>query len=489
MTHKKSVAILSNLMRPENEARPTFLLGAGASFSSGVPLATECVKRIAKQTYSDFELGGRTLPEHVKTSEWLAWLHGRPWFIHGDDRLAENFPLVVEHLLKPEAYRRRTLLDLTSIRNKIGDGYRSLAELVLRGLAGTILTTNFDMALPRALNDKHPHIRYVAEVNRAPDDFNEFSLFARAQIVWLHGKAEQYTDRNLVEETKELDPKLLSHLLPLLNATPLVVVGYRGYEPSIMESLLGPSSGLNFRQGVYWCLRAGETLHPNVEAFARRLGGNFQVLEIAGFDEIIRDVDKELTGVQRFVQASQGAEDIHFDDQAVEGATWESLDVDLALATLKQYSDKLERGEISSQQLRPFMRELGLLVGEASADTPSVACILLFGKDPSAFFPHAVVSTTFDGKRRQVFGGNLITQYKKLVEWLESDDTNPTLKVKGHRIHQSQKAYSPRALIELLVNMLVHRDYEIPRPSSIELFSNSSIKFTNPATQMQKTEA
>jgi hypothetical protein len=55
----------------------------------------------------------------------------------------------------------------------------------------TILTTNFDICLPKALHDKQPHIRHVAEVNRAPNDFNEFSLFARAQIVWLHGKAEQ----------------------------------------------------------------------------------------------------------------------------------------------------------------------------------------------------------------------------------------------------------------------------------------------------------
>jgi hypothetical protein len=36
---------------------------------------------------------------------------------------------------------------------------------------------------------------------RGPDDFNEYSPFARAQIVSLHGKAEQYTDRNLIGET------------------------------------------------------------------------------------------------------------------------------------------------------------------------------------------------------------------------------------------------------------------------------------------------
>jgi hypothetical protein len=247
------VALLSSLLKPDNDARPTFMLGAGASFSSGIPLASESVKRLARQAYADRVLGGGTLPEQLKMSEWLSWLQDQAWFVRGDERLAENFPLVVEHLLRPEAYRRTTLLDLMTLRQELGSGYRALTELVLRGLAGTILTSNFDICLPKALNDKRPHIRHVDEVNRSPNDFNEFSPFARAQIVWLHGKAEQYTDRNLVSETQTLDPTLVEKLKPLLESTPLVVVGYRGAEPSIMESLLGPNTGIKFRHGIYWC--------------------------------------------------------------------------------------------------------------------------------------------------------------------------------------------------------------------------------------------
>src|SRR5713101_1246412 len=300
MSHKDSVAILCSLLKPDNDARPTFLFGAGASFSSGVPLAAESVKRLAKQAYADFQLGGKTLPEQIKTSEWTAWLHSQRWFVHGDDHLAENFPLVIEHLLKPDAYRKRGLLDLTSLRQELGAGYRATAELVLRGLLGTILTTNFDVCLPKALNDKQPHIRHVAEVNRGPNDFNEFNLFAHAQIVWLHGKTEQYSDRNLISETQSLDPALVQTLVPLLDSTPLVAVGYRGAEPSIVESLLGPATGVKFRHGVYWCVRSTETPHPNVEVLAQRLGKNFQYLEIDGFDELLTDLNRELAGIQRF---------------------------------------------------------------------------------------------------------------------------------------------------------------------------------------------
>ena len=90
----------------------------------------------------------------------------------------------------------------------------------------------------------------MAEVNRGPDDFREFVIFNRAQIVWLHGKAEQYTDKNLAEEVANLDQKLVGVLLPLLQSTPLIVVGYRGAEPSIMTSLLGESGDLAFKKGI-----------------------------------------------------------------------------------------------------------------------------------------------------------------------------------------------------------------------------------------------
>ena len=52
MRHEDTVRELVSILNPQNEARPTVLLGAGASFSSGVPLADESVKRIARR-YSE----------------------------------------------------------------------------------------------------------------------------------------------------------------------------------------------------------------------------------------------------------------------------------------------------------------------------------------------------------------------------------------------------------------------------------------------------
>ena len=480
MSHIRSVHELASILSPNNEARPTILLGAGASFSSGVPLADEAVKRIARRVFSERILAGKVVPEQVKTSEWRAWLNQQPWFVNDESRLAENFPLAAKHLLQPQSYRQAVLLDLIRPTEGIGTGYRELAELVLRGLAGTILTTNFDICLPQALYDKRPHIRLVAEVNRGPDDFREFDIFHRAQIVWLHGKAEQYTDKNLTEEVASLDPKLVSVLFPLLQSTPLIVVGYRGAEPSIMECLLGEAGDLAFKKGIFWCHRSGADLHPNVMALQKRLGGNFRLLEIDGFDELFRDLNVELAGQQRNLGSPVSLSEQAFDDRPVADASLSDLDLDLALHTAHEYAKKLGLREPTSATLMTFLRELGLLIDVKWTEKPSNAAVLLFGANPQRFFPHAIVSVTVDGKKRQVISGNLLKQRNDLLEWICGKDVNPTLKVKILGRHVERLAYHERALVELVVNLLVHRDYEDGRPAAINVETGSLISFLNP---------
>lgn len=151
MTHKEAVTILAQLLRTADEASPIMLLGAGASFRSGVPTAAEAVRRIARTVYAERELGNARPPERVKPSEWEPWLQSFPWFVHGVDRLAENFPYVVENLLVPAEFRKRVLLDLMHPADGPSTGYRDLSDLVMRGFVRTILTTNFDTCLPDAL--------------------------------------------------------------------------------------------------------------------------------------------------------------------------------------------------------------------------------------------------------------------------------------------------------------------------------------------------
>ncbi len=417
-----------------------------------------------------------------------------PWFLHGTDRLAENFPLIVDHLLIPAEFRKRVLLELMVARNGVSSGYRILSDFVMRGLVRTILTTNFDTCLPDALKERQPHIRQVHEVNRSPGDDAEFDVFSKCQIVWLHGRAEQYSDKNSVGEVDTIDQKLISLLRPLVVSSPIIVVGYRGAEPSVMEGLFGQNKEgrLDFPHGVYWCSRRGETPHPSVENLRRRLGSNFRLLEIEGFDELFADLARELTGQDRYSGAgasvSVAGHSQAFDERTVASASLDDLDLDLALQVLRQYCEKLGRATVTRETLLVLMREQGLLIHDKEKDLDKVTAgaILLFGKLPQDFLPHAVVSVTEAGRKREIYEGNLISQHRKLLEKLETPEVNPRLKVKKRRQHDERPAYPPRVLVELLVNMLVHRDYEIAEPARIEIHPGAEVVFGNPGCLTQR---
>ncbi len=494
-SQKDAVSILAPLLRAADDPCPILLLGAGASFRSGVPTAAEAVKQIARFVFSERVLRGARPPERVKPSEWEAWLQSFPWFIHGADRLAENFPLVVEHLLTPAEYRKRVLLELMTPRNDLSAGYKVLADFVMRGLVRTILTTNFDPCLPDALRLRQPHIRHIHEINRSPGDYAQFNVFNKCQIVWLHGRAEHYSDKNAAGEIGTLDSALVGLLRPLIAGSPIIVIGYRGSGPSIMEGLFGQNmtGRLDFPHGVFWCVRHGETPHPQAEALARRLGSNFRFLEIDGFDELFADLSQELAGQERYsldgTARSSVRDDQAFDERIIAAATLDDLDLDLALPVLRQYCEKLGRAPITREFLVPLMREQGLLVRKDQRDEVTAGALLLFGKDTQAFFPHAVVSVTEAGKKREIYDGNLISQHRKLLEKLEGAEINPLLKVKKRRAHDEQTAYPRRVPVELLVNMIVHRDYEIAEPAHIDANPNAEIVFSNPGGLTQKLVA
>lgn len=492
MPDKDALGVIASLLQSADDPCPVLLLGAGASFRSGVPMAADSVKQMARLVYSQRVLNNARPPERVKPSEWESWLREFDWFIPEANRLPENFPSVVEHLLVPAEFRKRVLLDLMRPVNGISNGYKVLADFVMRGLFRTILTTNFDTCITDALRERQPHIRYIHEVNRRPGDYREFNIFSKCQVVWLHGRAEQYSDKNSAGEVGVLDRDFVSLVRPVLNSSPLIVIGFRGSEPSIMEGLLGTTDEVrsNFPNGIYWCTRHGESLHPNVEALARRIGSNFSLLRIDGFDELFSGLAKELAGHDRYASAvgpqHESGQSVPFDEQVLPQATLDDLDLDLALSILREYCVKLGRAPLTRETLLPLMREQGLLIADGGTDSITAGAMLLFGKKTQDFFPHAVVALTEKGKKREIYEGNLISQHRALLTKLETEDVNPLLKLKKRRQHNEQPAYPPRALVELLVNMLVHRDYEVSEPSSIEINPGQEILFSNPGALTHK---
>jgi predicted HTH transcriptional regulator len=93
---------------------------------------------------------------------------------------------------------------------------------------------------------------------------------------------------------------------------------------------------------------------------------------------------------------------------------------------------------------------------------------------------HAAVAVTRKGKGRTILRGNLICQQRELIALLDSVELNPPLKIKGKRAYEERAAYPSRTLMELIVNLLVHRNYEAEELAEIDVESGRAVQFNNP---------
>src|SRR5262249_11481069 len=143
----RAVNQITGLLRKDRQVRPVVLLGAGASYRAGIPLADEAVKKIAQAACRRDRLSGRWAAEQLKPSDWMPYLESQPWFVRDPNRFAENFPLAVQHLLVPREFRREFLLGMITPSNGLNEGYSHLADLMMRALCHTVLTTNIDSCL------------------------------------------------------------------------------------------------------------------------------------------------------------------------------------------------------------------------------------------------------------------------------------------------------------------------------------------------------
>ena len=184
-------------------------------------------------------------------------------------------------------------------------GYERLAEFLHLGLVRNVLTTNFDSVLTdvRVLKRRPHHI----DVIQTTADYTKFSTSPQhPQLVYLHGSVDHYTDRNIIDEVQRLEAGMVTMLVPLLRDHPLIVVGYRGGEPSVMRHLLLENADAThlYRHGIFWCRMRNERVEDmpsGVLDLARAIGANFTLVDIDGFDELF---DRELWALHLDAQSA-----------------------------------------------------------------------------------------------------------------------------------------------------------------------------------------
>jgi hypothetical protein len=362
-------------------------------------------------------------------------------------------------------------------------GYEDLLDLLDQHRIETVLTTNFDRVLPNLhVMRRRPH---HLEVIRTPADYVKFSTSpTHPQLIYLHGSVEHYSDQNLLEEVQRLDEDLVLTLTPLIRDHPLIVIGYRGAEPSITQHLLADQiqRTSSFRRGIYWCILAHDAVHPAVAGLANRLAGNLQFVEISGFDETMHTLTAACAPLPRLVPVSTrlGSLDdsqVGFDMRTAKGdlqeLDWARIELQIIAYCRKMQIDTppiASRGWLTER-----LQALDLVRQTDAGLRPTNAGYLLFALKPTNQIPAAACTLALHGEAERVVEGNLWSQMDVLVDLFAT--VNQPFRLKS-AVSDSVYPYPPMALKELLINALVHRAYDQDQQLRIDV-DRQFIRFTN----------
>jgi hypothetical protein len=458
----------------DGHPRPVLLLGAGASVTSGVPLVRGLVDLIGRHAYCRKFRRDPDDPALMR-SDWYPWVSGQAWF-DPNLELQELYARHILELLAPRERRRQFLQEhvLVSPENA-SSGYLALASLVGKRRIHSILTTNFDtLAIDSCKRD--PSASSVIQI-QSPAEAHFISTDPGvSQVIHVHGVVDQYADLNLTEEVAGLDGDFASRIIPLICDHPLIVIGYRGAEPSVYRDLLlaAASTGpVPLPHGVYWCRRPRDgALHSNIEELAERCGGNFAVVEIDGFDELMAALDEDVSRVPSY----RPSDWLPFDGRPVSaGSAVGDDDVDWDLVARTLDDDALGRLALpvpppGPGSARDRLRSMNLL-----SDMPAGEVLTNAGRILFSSAKPIVADVDVDGVSRSV-EGNLFEVYDAVSEFIAG--LNQPYRLKGPE-SVDVRPYPPLAIKELLVNSLVHRDYEVPAAIDVSIDSQR-LRLGNP---------
>jgi len=482
---------------------PILLIGAGASITSGIPAAGKTVEKAARWAWCQ-DQGRHTEDYTIRRSDYWPWVTAQPWF-QNDVVLADLYPVAIDNLLGVKSDRRQFFEDLINPKVAPSRGYRALANILQQGWITTVLTTNFDECLQRVVVlENKPH-RLITITT--PDDHILFSSAPHdPQLIYLHGSVKHYTDKNLSDEVQSLDPAIVDRLTPLFRDHPVIVVGYRGSEKSVMNDLflqrIAPTN--SFVHGVYWCVMEDNLDAPMadyVQELAAAIGSNFQRVPISGFDDLF---EQELFEQMKAAGAKPTRRPTGFsvgevptDMKVLDGVSVDALQRTLLHARLSQYAKRTDlwtpedRDETWVDQMA---ERLDLIRSDGDKRAPTLAGWLLFSSIPTQQRPEARVEFRARGAAewlKSCFGedtdltptnendvfivertitGNLWTQLDTLTDLLSLANFQFRLKAE---VSKTVNAYDALAVKEMIVNAIVHRDYEVNDPIVIDVETNS----------------
>lgn len=242
-----------------------FLLGAGASITSGIPSANDCIWDWKKLIYCSSQ---SSIPSFIDPKSDTCkniiqkWLDAQGKFPPIGD--PNEYSVYAEEALPIEGDRVKYFEHLAQGKQPY-IGYKLLCLLNKYGIVKSVWSTNFDGLVERAA--QQANITPICINLDCTDRIYRTESTSELLYIALHGDYKYTSLKNTSKELDSQHPTFVAALKRYFNDKNLIVSGYSGRDKSLMTALTEAFSERGSGR-IYWC-GYGSNIPSEVEALLR----------------------------------------------------------------------------------------------------------------------------------------------------------------------------------------------------------------------------
>ena len=269
-------ALIKSLGQNRNEGqRFAFLLGAGASVTSGIKGAAD----LAAKWLTELEEIDPQAHQLITSDEEF-----------DADNVAASYTNIYRarftHFPKDGYNEIENIVSANHVQPSFG--YTVLAQVLAKTRHNIVLTTNFDRLTETALlYYQNIHARVIAheEMLRVIVIHDQ-----KPSIIKVH-RDVHFSPMSDAQEVEELDPKWKPIVRSLLEKYHLICLGYGGNDNGLMK-IIEEEITTSQNTNIYWCYQGNRD--SNLEAFAKAHPKVLKTVKVKGFDEFMLHLNSEL---------------------------------------------------------------------------------------------------------------------------------------------------------------------------------------------------
>lgn len=287
-TIDKNVFLRSFKVVPQNSF--DLFLGSGASISAGIPSGGELIWYFKREILNaDGKIDGKKIKDlRIESNKKLI----QSFFDANEESKIENPYSHYFELCYPDPQIREDFLTSIIKDKRPSIGHLCISALIQGKKLHTIWTTNFDDLVEKAINSTDGLSCSVISTK----DSSSVSGFRNdiPKVVKLHGDFRYDKLQNTDSELQKLEDSLHNQFVSNCQQKGLIVVGYSGYDKSVLKSLREIINGDNpFPRGLVWCLPKGQIPSSELASLVEQANNKNQrsgFLFIDSFDYFLHEL-------------------------------------------------------------------------------------------------------------------------------------------------------------------------------------------------------